>query len=82
MIGSVARGSERGSVWALVHFQTEGEMAPPPSCFAVTGWRRTESGRARGFAAQQTEAAIGIAALNRMLAAGCPESVRRQAVIT
>jgi hypothetical protein len=30
---------------ALVHFQTEGEMAPPPSCYAVTGWRRTESGR-------------------------------------
>jgi Transposase DDE domain len=38
--------------------------------------------RARGFAAQQTEAAIGIAALNRMLAAGRPASVRRQAVIT
>jgi hypothetical protein len=30
---------------ALVHFQTEGEMAPTPSCYAVTGWRRTESGR-------------------------------------
>jgi hypothetical protein len=29
----------------LVHFQTEGEMAPIPSCYAVTGWRRTESGR-------------------------------------
>jgi transposase len=27
------------------HFQTEGEMAPTPSCYAVTGWRRTESGR-------------------------------------
>jgi hypothetical protein len=31
--------------WALVHFQTEGEMAQTPSCYAVTGWRRTESGR-------------------------------------
>jgi hypothetical protein len=30
--------------------------------------------RARGFAAQQTEAAIGVAALNRMLAAGRPKS--------
>ena len=34
--------------------------------------------RARGFAAQQTEAAIGVAVLNRMLTAGRPESVRRQ----
>jgi hypothetical protein len=33
--------------------------------------------RARGFAAQQTEAAIGVAALNRMLGAGRPDSVRR-----
>jgi Transposase DDE domain len=33
--------------------------------------------RARGFAAQQTEAAIGVAALmSRMLEAGCPDSVR------
>jgi hypothetical protein len=32
--------------------------------------------RARGFAAQQTEAAIGVAVLNRMLAAGRPRSVR------
>ena len=38
--------------------------------------------RARGFAAQQTEAAIGVVALNRMLAAGRPTSVRSQAVIT
>jgi len=37
--------------------------------------------RARGFAAQQTEAAIGVAVLNQMLAAGCPVSVRRQPVI-
>jgi hypothetical protein len=35
--------------------------------------------RARGFAAQQTEAAIGVAVLNRMLA-GRPDSVRRQPV--
>jgi hypothetical protein len=41
----------RSTTWAtgrrsaLVHFQTEGEMAPTPSCYAVTGWRRTESGR-------------------------------------
>jgi transposase len=34
--------------------------------------------RARGFAAQQTEAAIGVAVLNRMLAAGRPDSVRCQ----
>jgi hypothetical protein len=38
--------------------------------------------RAHGFAAQQTEAAIGVAALNRMLAAGRPASIRSQAVIT
>ncbi len=37
--------------------------------------------RARGFAAQQTEAAIGVAVLNRMLAAGRPNSVRRQPLI-
>jgi hypothetical protein len=36
--------------------------------------------RARGFAAQQTEAAIGVAVLNRMLVAGRPDSVRRQPV--
>jgi hypothetical protein len=36
--------------------------------------------RARGFAAQQTEAAIGVAVLNRMLAAGRPQSVRRKRV--
>jgi hypothetical protein len=36
--------------------------------------------RARGFAAQQTEAAIGVAVLNRMLVAGHPDSVRRQPV--
>ena len=34
--------------------------------------------RARGFAAQQTEVAIGVAVLNQMLAAGCSNSVRRQ----
>ena len=37
--------------------------------------------RARGFAAQQTEAAIGVVVLNRMLAAGRPDSVRRQPLI-
>ena len=37
--------------------------------------------RSRGFAAQQTEAAIGVAVLNRMLAAGRPKSVRCQPVI-
>ena len=37
--------------------------------------------RARGFAAQQTEAAVGVAVLNRMLAAERPDSVRRQPVI-
>jgi hypothetical protein len=36
--------------------------------------------RARGFAAQQTEAAIGVAVLNRMLVVGRPDSVRRQHV--
>ena len=36
--------------------------------------------RARGFQAQQTEAAIGVAVLNRMLAAGRPNSVRSQKV--
>ena len=34
--------------------------------------------RARGFAAQQTEAAAGVAVLNRMLTAGHPNSVRNQ----
>ena len=37
--------------------------------------------RARGFAAQQTEAAIGVAVLNQMLVAGRPDAVRRQPVI-
>jgi hypothetical protein len=37
--------------------------------------------RARGFAAQQTEAATGVAALNRMLEAGRPKSVRRKQAI-
>ncbi|NTG45680.1 IS5/IS1182 family transposase, partial [Agrobacterium rhizogenes] len=32
--------------------------------------------RARSFIAQQTEAAIGVALLNRMLASGRPKSVR------
>jgi hypothetical protein len=36
--------------------------------------------RARGFAGRQTEAAIGVAVLNRMLVAGCPDSVRRPPV--
>jgi transposase-like protein len=36
--------NQRSAV-ALVHFQTEGEIAPTPSCYASTGWRRTESGR-------------------------------------
>src|SRR3954463_9424898 len=37
--------------------------------------------RARGCAAEQTEAAIGVAVLNRMSAAGRPDSVRPQPVI-
>jgi hypothetical protein len=37
--------------------------------------------RARGFSAQQTEAAIAVAVLTRMLATGHPDSVRRQPVI-
>jgi hypothetical protein len=37
--------------------------------------------RARGFAAQQTEAAIGVAVLIRMLAAGRPDSCRSLRVI-
>jgi transposase len=36
--------------------------------------------RARGFPAQQTEAAIGVAVLNRMLRAGSPKSVRCKVV--
>ena len=36
--------------------------------------------RARGFETQQAEAAIGVAVLNRMLAAGRPDSVRRMRV--
>jgi hypothetical protein len=38
--------------------------------------------RARGFAAQQTEAAVGVVVLNQMLAAGRPDSVRRTRVVT
>ena len=69
----------------------------PKMSFKVRNWPTYEAGlrrwgsryktligprlRARGFAAQQTEAAIGVAALNRMLAAGRPDSVRRQPVI-
>jgi hypothetical protein len=30
---------------ALVHSTTKVEMAPNPSCYAMVGWRRTESGR-------------------------------------
>jgi len=37
--------------------------------------------RARGFAAQQTEAAIDVAVLNRMLVAGRPDSIRCQPAI-
>ena len=37
--------------------------------------------RAGGFDAQQTEAATGVAVLNRMLAAGRPDSARRIRVI-
>jgi transposase len=37
--------------------------------------------RARGFAAQQTEATIAVVVLNRMLVAGRPDSVRRQPVV-
>jgi hypothetical protein len=37
--------------------------------------------RARGFAAQQTEVAIGVVVLNRMLATGRPDSVRHHPVI-
>ena len=33
--------------------------------------------RARSFSAQQAEAAVGVAVLNRMLDAGSPDSVRR-----
>ena len=42
----------------------------------------TTMGRYKALIGQQTEAAIGVAALNRMLAAGRPTSVRSQAVIT
>lgn len=38
--------------------------------------------RARSCAAPQTEATIGVAVLNRMLAAGRPKSVRRRRVAT
>jgi len=37
--------------------------------------------RARSFAAQQTEAAIDVAVLNRMLVAGRPDSIRCQPAI-
>ena len=34
--------------------------------------------RARGFAGQQTEVAIGVAVLNRLLSVARPHSVRKQ----
>jgi hypothetical protein len=34
-----------------------------------------------GFAAQQTEAALGVMVLNRMLLAGRPKSIRRKGVL-
>ena len=37
--------------------------------------------RSPGFAAQQSEATIGVAVLKRVLTAGLPDSVRRQTVI-
>jgi hypothetical protein len=37
---------------------------------------------AHGFAARQTQAAVGVAVLNRILAAGRPKSVRGQAALT
>jgi hypothetical protein len=37
--------------------------------------------RPRGFAAQYTKAAIGVAVLKRMLGEGRPKSVRRQNVV-
>ena len=37
--------------------------------------------RARDFAAQQTETAVGVVVLNQMLAAGRPDSVRRTRVV-
>jgi hypothetical protein len=37
--------------------------------------------RARGFAAQQTETAIGVEVLNQILVAGPPDSIRRMRVI-
>jgi len=37
--------------------------------------------RARGFAAQQAEAAIGVTVLNRMPLTGRPKSVRCQQVV-
>jgi hypothetical protein len=46
-------------------------------CKALIGARL----RARGCAAQQTEAAIAMAVLNRMLLAGRPKSIRRNAAI-
>jgi hypothetical protein len=49
--------------------------APTPRYTAIIGPRL----RARGFAAQQTEAAIGCAVINRSLQAGRPNSVRIKA---
>ncbi len=46
-------------------------------CKALIGPRL----RARGFTARQTEAGVGVAVLNRMLAAGRLDSVHRQPVI-
>jgi hypothetical protein len=37
--------------------------------------------RARGFAAQQTEATIGVAVLHRMRGVGRPKSVRCEGVV-
>ena len=55
-------------------------------CLVETGMGRSKGLigdrlRNRGFAAQQTEVAIGVAILNRMLAAGRPKSLRRPLVV-
>ncbi len=61
--------TDRG--WGHLDFQ------PPSAPTPLIGPRL----RARGFAAQQAEATIGVAVLNRMLAAGRPNSVRCQRVV-
>jgi hypothetical protein len=71
-----------GSALRMRLRQAEGLLGSVVQLTGLTGVRSCETGpptqRDRHPDAQQTEAAIGVAVLNRMLAAARPKSVRRK----